>query len=113
MSMNINMECDECVVAQTCPRKGSSPQKHNKITLKCRIIGGFGREPVDKSVLSAESLEILNRDGPCLTIAEVPSIDEEGFVSYDVVKIFSPPCLTAREKNVAVTSSDVTVRSHK
>lgn len=69
--------------------------------------------PADKSILSIESLARVEKDGPCLTIAEVPTVDDQQIVSFDVTKIFSPPCLSDREKNVAVTSSDVAVRSHR
>lgn len=64
----------------------------------CRIIGGYGREPVDPIVLSAESLERSRRDGPCLTIAEVPKRDEgSGYVVLDIVKVFHHPIKHERE----------------
>lgn len=110
--MFIEIECSRCSVSDYCPKKGSSPISHGKNILKCRIMGGFGRKPVDKSILSDESLKLFEKNGPCLTIAEVPSVDDQGFVTYKVEKIFSPPCLSSRETNVAVTSSDVTQRSH-
>jgi hypothetical protein len=111
--MFIEMECNRCSVAKTCPRRGSSPISVEKAIVKCKIIGGFGRTPVDRTVLSEESIARVDRDGPCLTIAEVPDVDEQGYVTFTVVKVFSPPCLSDREKNVIVTSSDVTTRPCK
>jgi hypothetical protein len=78
----------------------------------CNIIGGYGRKPVDADVLSTESAAVVSKNGPCLTIAEVPEVDS-GMVHYAIVKIFSQPVLADREKNVVTTSSDVAVRSHK
>jgi hypothetical protein len=112
--MFIEMECSKCAVANTCPRRGASPlASDNKSVFKCRIIGGFGREPVDPLILSAESRAIFNRNGPCLTIAEVPILDDQKTVTYEVTKIFSPPNLSAREENPIITSSDLEVRSYK
>lgn len=110
--MFLEMVCDKCAVAGTCPRKGSSPILVGKSLVKCRIVNGFGKKPIEKHILSPESLKISERDGPCLTVAEVPSFSE-GELSFDVVKIFSPPVLAQREMTQTVTSSDVTVRSHK
>lgn len=110
--MFIEMECARCAVASTCPRRGSSPLLYGKHSIKCRIIGGFGKIPLDKSILSSESLKKTKKDGECLTVAEVPAIEDE-IVIYNVTKIFSPPVLSDREKNVATTSSNVEVRSYK
>lgn len=65
--------------------------------MKCRLVNGYGRTPVDSSILSEESLKIAQNQGPCLTIAEVPSFDEEGDFFYEITKIFSPPILHERE----------------
>lgn len=108
----MEMECAKCFVSNTCSRRGSSPLAFEGRVFKCRIIGGFGRKPIDKSILSAESVKSCEKDGPCLTVAEVPTV-EDGFVTFAVTKIFSPPCLSQRETNVAVTSSDVTAKSYK
>jgi hypothetical protein len=77
----------------------------------CRIIGGYSKIPIDKSLLSKESIMKFDRDGPCLTIAEVPFLDESGIVVFKVEKVFSPPVLSEREKNPVITSSDVVVKS--
>lgn len=52
------------------------------------------------------------RDGECLTIAEVPKFDESGNLHYEMVKVFAPAQLHAREKNV-MTVDSVYPRSHK
>jgi hypothetical protein len=117
----MEMECSRFLVQKTCPKYGSSPINygqdnpifsHLKI-IKCRIIGGFGKQPVDESILSEESKKLIKTNGPCLTIAEVPSVDEQGYVKWEVTKIFSPPCLSDREKNVPMTSSDLATKSFK
>ncbi len=61
------------------------------------MIGGYGRLPVDPGIMSDEAREAAARSGPCLTLAEVPSVDESGRVTYELVKIFSPPVLHDRE----------------
>lgn len=93
------MECSKCRVASFCPKKGSSPLQlgDNKRAL-CSLVGGYGRAPVDPSILSDESRAISAANGPCLTLAEVPELDEgSGEVIYSLVKIFSPPILHERE----------------
>lgn len=97
---SLNMVCTSCKVANTCPKKGSSPLiLPNKRQVMCRILGGYGRKPVDLTKLSSESKAIIERDGPCLTIAEVPAFDtSSGHVYFNTVKIFSEPILHSREK---------------
>jgi hypothetical protein len=95
--MNLPMECSKCRVSATCPRNGSSPAltRAGKKVL-CNIIGGYGRTPVDVEILSAESLGRSRRDGPCMTIAEVPVLEDDSIV-MTVTTIFSPPVLHERE----------------
>lgn len=95
----LEMECAKCCVSPTCPRRGSSPLSAAGTTFKCRLVGGYGRVPVDPSKLSAASKEVAERDGPCLTIAEVPVEDGEA-VLFEIVKIFAPPVLSARESTI-------------
>ena len=98
---SLQMQCSKCRVADTCPRKGSSPLKvpNSRLPVFCQLVGGYGRTPVDRTLLSKESLEIAEKNGPCVTIAEVPRYDEDsGHVVHDVVTIFSPPVLHPREK---------------
>jgi hypothetical protein len=64
----------------------------------CKIIGGYGRKPVDPAILSPESLSI-STPGSCLTIAYIPVVDKEtGQIIMKLTKIFAPPVLHEREK---------------
>jgi hypothetical protein len=100
--MLLEMTCDRCSVAQTCPKNGASPLfLSGGKRAHCRIVGGYGRTPVDPEILSSESRQRAEKDGPCLTIAEVPAL-EDGIVVHEVVKIFSPPVLSERERPTAV-----------
>ncbi len=54
----------------------------------CRVVGGYGLGPVDRSILSEEMKERADRDGPCLTLAEVPTREPSGHVHYELVKVF-------------------------
>lgn len=89
--------CQDCKVAANCPKRGASPTVIGKSTFLCRLMDGYGREAVDPDILSAESKARSEKDGPCVTIAEVPVPDEQT-VTYSVVKIFHHPILHPREK---------------
>lgn len=94
----LKTECSKCKVATNCKRFGSSPLIiSGKITEYCRIVGGYGREPVDSSILSPESKTARDNNGPCLTIAYVPTIEGSGEVIMEITKIFSQPVLHERE----------------
>ncbi len=70
----------------------------NNKKLFCHIIGGYGRDPINRALLSPESLARSETDGPCLTIAVVPTRDEEtGMIQEEIVKIFAPPVKHPRE----------------
>jgi len=96
----LEVVCSKCRVADHCPSKGSSPLNHQgKRIAHCRLIGGYGREPIADKFLSEESKKLVEEHGPCLTIAEVPTIDEgSGKFYYKVTKIFSEPITHPREK---------------
>lgn len=96
--MNLEVECNRCLVASYCSKRGSSPSftKNGKVHL-CVLIGGYGRKPVDPQILSEKSKIAYENNGPCLTIAEVPSIINDD-VFRVVEKIFSPPITHPREK---------------
>lgn len=95
--MHLEMTCDRCAVVKTCSKSGSSPLIHLKKRYTCSILGGYGKIPVDESILSEESKEIAKHNGPCLTLASVPEV-QEGSVNMILVKIFSPPILSKHEK---------------
>jgi len=96
--MYLDMECRRCRVSSTCPKVGQSPLKVGSKVFMCRIIGGYGRTPADPSILSEESAARAAKDGPCLTLAEVPTVDEDGTLVFVVERIFSQPILHDREK---------------
>lgn len=100
--MQLDMTCERCAVATKCPKNGSSPTltQGGKRSL-CRILGGYGRVPVDPAVLSADSLVRSKKDGPCLTLAEVPKV-EDGQVIWELTKVFHHPVIGAREKPDAI-----------
>ena len=96
--MILEMECSRCEVSKTCPRSGASPVRVGSRTVKCRIIGGYGRKPLDAPAMSADTAARAAIDGPCRTIAEIPVADEDGTVSFFTEKIFSNAVLHEREK---------------
>jgi hypothetical protein len=96
----LEVTCDKCKVSEFCPKSGSSPlMTPDKQIFKCKLIGGYGRVPLDMRILSEQSKKLVEKNGPCLTIAEIPEYDEpSGEVFYKVTKIFNPPILHEREK---------------
>jgi hypothetical protein len=97
----LQVECKNCKVAATCPRKGSSPlllPPANKRKVFCVVVGGYGRSPVEERILGPESRERWKKDGPCLTVAHVPTWDPDAQqVLFEVTKIFSQPVKHPRE----------------
>lgn len=93
------MECPDCKIAAHCPKFGSSPLiMPSGLSVKCRIIGGYGKQPVDPTILSEESKALVAQHGPCLTIVEVPELDEgSGLAVHQVVKVFAPAVFHDRE----------------
>ena len=95
---SLTVYCTKCKIASTCPRRGSSPLVQGRKTLQCRVVGGYASEPVDPEALSEESARIAAKDGPCLTLAEVPTLDEDsGHVFFQTVKIFHKPVVHPRQ----------------
>ncbi len=98
---SLQLLCKTCKVSATCPRRGSSPlyTDGNRKMLTCVLVGGYSRDPVDQSILSKESKAASEKDGPCLSIAEVPTFDRDsGKFYFEVVKVFHRPILHPREK---------------
>lgn len=108
----MEMSCDKCAVSANCPSNGSSPLilKNGK-KLFCQIIGGFGDKPIDTSILSNESLELVKSNGPCLTVAELPFIDETDQITAKILKIFAPPVIHKANKNI-INLNPYDARSH-
>lgn len=67
---------------------------------------------MDRAVLSNETRAVSDRDGPCLTLAYVPSVDDEGHVVHVLTKVFSPPVLHDRE-TVPWNVEQMYPKSHK
>lgn len=105
------MTCERCAVATKCPKNGSSPLFYGPgKRAHCHILGGYGRVPVDLAILSEESRVRAEKDGACLTIAEVPFMDD-GHLVTETVKIFSGPVLGDRERPTAILGGQLNPRS--
>lgn len=114
MNQVLKMNCDRCAVSPYCPEKGRSPLFLSRGFVQCHIIGGYGREPVDSSILSEETRKEALRNGGCLTIAEVPFYDDVAeHVERRIVKVFSPPVKHPRERTSVPKGSDLYPSSHK
>lgn len=95
---SLKVRCDQCKIAPTCPRRGSSPKAAGSKSLLCVVVGGYSRDPVSRDILSEESRAASDRDGPCLTLAEVPAVDpDSGHAYFETVKVFHHPIRHARE----------------
>lgn len=79
----------------------------------CVIVGGYGRDPVDRDKLSDAARARSDRDGPCLTVAEVPVQDmATKHVYRETVTIYHHPVRHAREKAELVATM-LYPKSHK
>jgi len=110
----LEVHCKRCKVADRCPSKGASPlaTENNRTLVLCRIVGGYGQVPVRDAILSEESRILRDKNGPCLTIAEIPKRDEaSGHVYFDVTKIFHQPILHPRQATTEIMDR-VYPRSH-
>lgn len=110
----LSLHCSTCKISSTCPRRGSSPlrAKDGRTHLLCRVLGGYGRTPADPSTLSADSAARAAKDGPCMSIAEVPTVDEDsGLTHFETVKVFHQAILHPREKS-SHRADGMLTRSH-
>jgi len=92
----MNLSCDKCKVSKFCSKFGSSPLKSKNVAL-CELVGNYGRKPVDESILSTKSKELVTKNGPCLTLVYVPYEDELGNLRFSLEKIFHPAIKHERE----------------
>ena len=99
---HLRVVCESCKVSNECSKKNSSPLKVNNRVYYCYLLNGYGRVPLDESKLSEESKEKVRKFGPCLTIAQVPTVDESGRAEWVVEKVFSQPVLHGREKTSVI-----------
>jgi hypothetical protein len=98
---SLQVLCKTCKISATCPKRGSSPlyADGNRKMMTCVVVGGYGRDPVDPSILSEESKSSSERDGRFLSIVEVPAFDKDsGKYYFEVVKVFHEPIVHPREK---------------
>lgn len=97
---NLDMVCSKCKIAECCPKKGSSPLViPGKKPEMCQLVNGYGRDPISDDKLSEESKQLVDKQGRCLSIAEIPVLDEHtGKIYREIVKIFHQPILHPREK---------------
>jgi hypothetical protein len=109
--MNLEKTCDRCLVSKTCPKSGSSPMTHKNKRYICRLIGGYGKSPVDESILSEESKKIAKLNGYCMTVAEIPIIQIDGNVGFELTKIFSQPIVSDRQKT-SIPLDSVYAKNH-
>jgi hypothetical protein len=111
------LTCDKCKLATTCPKKGSSPFSHQgQKQLKCELIGNFGKDPVDVSILSLASRARMEKDGPCTSYVDIPMYDASSDkVTFETTIIFHHPIRHPRD--LAVSELDIMNlpyrRSHK
>lgn len=103
----MELTCDKCKLASTCPKVGSSPlQTKGKKIVKCQLIGNFGTSPVDISILSEKSRERMEKDGPCTSYVEIPVEDEHsGLVAMETTIVFHQPVRHPRD--AAVSNLDI------
>lgn len=107
---SLDMTCERCAVAQKCPKAGASPLIVKAKRYLCRIVGGFGRTPVDQTILSADSQKASAESGPCLTLAEVPELDD-GIVDWKLTKVFHHPVLSNREQPTAILYGQLNLKN--
>jgi hypothetical protein len=96
----LEMHCKKCKVASTCPAFGASPLalENGRKMVFCRLLEGYASKPIDDAALSEESRKTRDKNGPCLSFAEVPRLDTASGKTYtEVVKIFHHPILHPRQ----------------
>lgn len=107
------MDCNRCKIASSCPKNGTSPTIFNNKKLFCNLVGGYGRIPIEESKLSEQSKELVKIYGPCLTIAEIPIMDQElGIIRTEIIKIFHQAVKHERE-TVSFQAGMLYPESHK
>jgi len=96
----LTVSCQKCRIANVCPHKGSSPLITDAgKRIHCNIVGGYGRTPIPRDILSEESMKLAEKYGPCMTIVELPKLDiATGFIYRVTAKVFSQPVLHEREQ---------------
>jgi hypothetical protein len=116
----LSIPCSKCKISETCPRKGSSPLQRGgrAVPLFCRIVGGYATGPIDPERLSDEGKARAAKDGPCMSIAEVPTAEPSGHIHFEMVKVFHhaivhPRSTTTLHADAMLTSSHTRERPNR
>jgi hypothetical protein len=107
----MNVTCNKCRVSKWCPKKGFSPTKYEGETFMCKLIGNYGRNPIDRNHISDESLVSYEKNGPCLTLMNSWEF-HDGTMFPIILKVWSPPILSPRETK-PFDVNQLTPRSHR
>lgn len=113
---SLQLRCSSCKIATACPDRGASPLvlRGGRTAVLCKVVGGYSRDPIDVASLSPESQERASKDGPCLSLAEVPRVDKDsGHVYYETVKVFHHPIRHPREKSTVRLMDSMLPSSYK
>lgn len=113
---HLQVRCSVCKVATTCPANGSSPLllRSSRLPLFCQIVGGYATSPVPRDALSEASKAISDKDGPCLTLVEVPRFDaDSGKAYFEKVKVFHHPIQGPRSTTRQPTTDSLFPSSYK
>lgn len=97
----LEVQCSRCRVAEHCPARGASPLilDGGRTVMACRVPGGYGRNPPRPEIVSEESRKRQEEHGECLTLAEVPRLDQASGKAYrELVKVWHPAIAHPREK---------------
>ena len=95
--MHMDVECNRCLISSYCPEKGTTPIRFNQHLIPCQLVGGYGKEPVERNRVSSKNLPLYDAHGPSVSIALVPYVDECKNLATKTVKVFHPPVKHARE----------------
>jgi len=111
----LQIRCAKCKVANWCPAKGASPiNLGSGKPVYCRLIGGYGQVPVPEHKMSDKTKEIAKDQGACLTIVEVPRIDESsGKLYFETILIWSQPQLHPRQTTTTAMDRALGPSSYK
>jgi len=110
----LTLHCSKCKISGTCPRQGSSPLRRGEkaLPLFCRIIGGYATAPIDPERLSGEGKARAAKDGPCMSIAEVPTVEPSGHIHFEMVRVFHHAIVHPRSTTTLQADAMLT-RSHR
>ncbi|HED37911.1 MAG TPA: hypothetical protein ENI76_06675 [Ignavibacteria bacterium] len=106
--------CNKCLISEYCIYKGQSPLyvSKNSQTIECVIVGGYGLKKPSSEILSEESKKSQKKFGECLSIVEIPQLDQStGYVYTTTTMIWHPRIKHEREKSDMIIDQ-IIPRSH-